>query len=42
MPVNNAGMNMGVQISEIVISFPLDSCPEVRLLDYMIGLSFIF
>ena len=27
---------------EIVISFPLDSCPEMKLLDYMVCLSFIF
>ena len=36
--VNNAAMNMGVQISEIVISFPLDTYPEVGLLNHMVVL----
>ena len=41
--VNNAAVNMGVQISlQIVISFPLDIFPEVALPNHMVVLFLIF
>ena len=42
--VNNAAMNMGVQVFlfKILISFPLDIYLEVGLLDHMVILFLIF
>ena len=40
--VNNAAMNMGVQISFRVFSFSSDKYPEVELLDHMVVLFLIF
>ena len=41
--INNAVMNMGVRyLFKKVISFSLDIYPEVKLLDHMVVLLFIF
>ena len=40
--VNNAAMNMIVQIAEILFSVRLDLCPKVRVLDHMVVLFLIF
>ena len=41
--VNNAAVNMAVQLFfKIVILFPLDTCPEVALLNYVLVLFLIF
>lgn len=34
--VKSTAMNIGVQVSELVISFPLDTHPEVGLLDHVV------
>ena len=40
--INNAAMNTGCRyLFEIVISFPLDTQPEMGLLDYMVVLFLI-
>ena len=40
--VNSPAMNMGVQIYELVILFPLDIYLEVGFLDHMVVLFLIF
>lgn len=40
--VNNAAQNMGMQISEILISTPLDKYSKTRLLDHTVVQFLIF
>ena len=39
--VNSAAVNIGVRVL-FCIMFPLDKCPETRLLDHMVALFLVF